>query len=81
MTPDDIAADPSRQSDQTADVLAALDGLGVALRVVRIMRGVSLRQVARDTGLSASTVMRIEQGDDCTVSNARAVLAWIKETT
>lgn len=62
-------ADPS--------VLEVLAGLPVTLKVVRRMRGSSQREVARECGISFSTVCRIEAGEDCTLSSAVAVLRWI----
>jgi transcriptional regulator with XRE-family HTH domain len=62
---------------EVTDVLAVLDRLGPALLVTRTLRGLSLREVARQTGESASTVMRVENGQDCNLSTARALLAWI----
>lgn len=68
------------QSEVT-DVLAVIDRLGPALLVRRTMLGLSLREVARQTGESASTVMRVEKGDDCNLSTARNLLAWIGSAT
>lgn len=59
------------------DVLRILDGLGTSLFTVRVMRGLSQREVARQTGESFSTVSRVENGADCNLSTARALLAWI----
>lgn len=59
------------------DVLRILDGLGTSLFTVRVMRGLSQREVARQAGESFSTVCRVEKGADCNLSTARALLAWI----
>lgn len=65
---------------ETTDVLHVLDTIGVTLMAVRVLRGASQREVARQTGLSLSVVSRVEKGEDCTVSSARALLAWIGGT-
>jgi transcriptional regulator with XRE-family HTH domain len=59
---------------ELASVLAALPLL---LREARRARKLSLRSVARDLGMSFSTVTRIERGEDCALSNAVAVLRWL----
>lgn len=64
-------------SDDTADAIHVLTNLGPTLRTVRTLRGLSLREVARQTGLSFSTVKRIEDGDDCVLSHAILALKWI----
>lgn len=58
-------------------VIEALEGLPVALKVTRLARGVSQREVSRQTGVSYPTISRIEAGDDCLLSNAIAILQWI----
>jgi transcriptional regulator with XRE-family HTH domain len=64
---------------EPTDVLAVIDNLPTTLHTVRMLRGASLRQVARDCGVSFSTITRIEHGEDCNLSHARAVLAWISD--
>lgn len=59
---------------ETADVL---DGLPNALKVLRRSRGVSLRKVAAECGLSFSTVSRMEGGADCSMKSAAAILRWM----
>lgn len=61
----------------TSDVVLILTSLGTTLASVRKIRGMSLREVGRATGLSFSTVTRVEQGEDCAVSSAIALLEWI----
>jgi transcriptional regulator with XRE-family HTH domain len=56
------------------DILA---NLPATLRAVRTLRGQSLREVAKDAGMSFSTVTRIENGEDCALSSAIAILRWI----
>lgn len=65
---------------EITDVLTVLANLGVAVKAVRVARGLSLRKVALETGLSASTVMRIEDGDDCVLSHAAILLVWLGAT-
>ena len=60
-----------------AEILALLDSLPVLVREKRRREGLSLRQAARDTGLSFSTICRCENGDDIVLTHARALLAWI----
>lgn len=59
------------------DVLAVIDALPSVLRTVRIFRGLSLREAAQQMGMSFSTLTRIENGEECNLSNARAAIAWI----
>lgn len=65
---------------EVTDVLSVLDNLGPAVRAVRVARGLSLRAVGRQSGESAATVMRVERGDDCNMSTARALLVWLGAT-
>jgi predicted transcriptional regulator len=67
-------------SAETVGVLAVIDGLPAAVKAVRVIRGQSLREVARLTGESASTVMRVEAGSDCNLTTARALIVWIGAT-
>lgn len=62
---------------ELADVIA---GLPLLLREARRARGLSLRAAARELDMSQSTVMRMERGDDCALSNAVAVLKWLDQT-
>jgi hypothetical protein len=59
------------------EVIDVLSALPETLRSVRLLRGKSLRQVADETGLSFSTVARIEKGEDCALSSAKRLLLWI----
>ena len=64
-------------AEARGDVLHAIDHLSDTLRTVRALRRVSQREVARVTGVSFATVSRVEAGNDCTLSAARALLGWI----
>jgi transcriptional regulator with XRE-family HTH domain len=62
---------------ELAEVIARLPML---LREARRARGLSMRAAARELGISFSTVHRIEEGQDCALSNAVAVLRWLDQT-
>jgi transcriptional regulator with XRE-family HTH domain len=66
-----VAAKPS-------GTIKSLENLPSTLREVRRIRGVSMREVAAQSGTSYKTVGRIEQGHDCAVSSALAVMRWIE---
>lgn len=59
------------------EIADLLDDLPIALRTVRRSRGLSLREVARQTGISFSTVLRIEAGEGCHLDNVLAILRWL----
>lgn len=58
------------------DILAVLDNLPVLVRETRRRKGASMREVGRQTGMAASTVMRVEKGIDCSLENAKVLLRW-----
>lgn len=62
---------------RAARVLASLPGL---LTEARTLRGLSQREVARQTGVSFSTVSRIERGvtETTDIKTALALMAWIE---
>ena len=62
---------------RTSDVIDVLENLGLTVKAVRLARGKSLRQVAKEAGMASSTVTRIEAGEDCALSNAVALLRWL----
>ena len=66
---------------ECTDVLTVLDGLGIAVKAVRVARGMSLREVARQSGESFSTIHRVESGSDFNVSTARSLLRWLGAPT
>jgi DNA-binding XRE family transcriptional regulator len=49
-------------SDQPAVIAAALDQVGVRLKRLRMQRGVTLTSLATATGISKSTLSRLESG-------------------
>jgi ribosome-binding protein aMBF1 (putative translation factor) len=61
---------------EMARVLAALPML---VREARRARGLSIRAAAVQIGCSFSTVTRFERGEDCTLSNAALMLAWLDD--
>lgn len=54
--------------------------LPLLLREARRARGLSLRAAAAQLGMSFSTVTRMEEGNDCALSNAVAVMRWLDQT-
>jgi transcriptional regulator with XRE-family HTH domain len=69
-----------RAESTYGELAAVLESLPDALKVTRRARGVSLRECARQIGVSFSTVNRIEAGEDVVLSNAVAVMRWIDQT-
>lgn len=61
---------------ELADVIAAIPLL---LREKRRTRGLSIREVGKEMGISHSTVARIESGNDYVASHAVIVLMWLAE--
>lgn len=57
--------------------ITALEHLPSTLREMRRVRGLSLRAVARETGLDHSTITHIEQGRDCRLTHALVVMRWL----
>jgi ribosome-binding protein aMBF1 (putative translation factor) len=66
--------EPLTSYSELADVLASLPLL---LREARRARGLSTRRAGAEIDCAFSTVHRIEQGEDCVLSNAVAVLRWL----
>jgi hypothetical protein len=52
---------------------------GQRIRLEREARGLSLRAAAEEIGISFNTLLRIERGNDCRDSNARAVRRWLDD--
>ncbi|MHB1098910.1 MAG: helix-turn-helix domain-containing protein [Burkholderiales bacterium] len=61
------------------DVIAVLIDLPVLVRHERRVRGLSLRDVADQSGVTFSTVSRVENGSGCHLRNAIALLTWIND--
>lgn len=59
------------------ELLQVLADLPVIVRETRRRRGQSLREVADETGVAASTIMRLERGDvGANLGSVVAVLRW-----
>jgi len=69
-----VSAQRLTRYGELADVL---EHMPLILREIRRVRGASLREVARQTGLSFATVHRIEASEDCVLSNAVAIMRWL----
>jgi hypothetical protein len=67
-------------TDTTGDVLTVLARLADTVRTVRLVRGHPVREVARLTGLSASTITRVEEGEDCRLTVAVALLRYVRDS-
>lgn len=63
-----------------AELADIIGNLPLLLREARRARGLALRAAADELGMSFNTVTRIEQGTDCVLSNAVAVLRWLDQT-
>lgn len=51
--------------------------LGTVIRKYRINSELSLREVGKEIGISAATLMRLEQGRDPDGQTVAKVLAWL----
>ncbi len=60
-----------------AEIVEVLDTLPIIMRNARRARRLSVREVARQAGLSFSTVSRMENAEEFTSVSLRAVLAWL----
>jgi transcriptional regulator with XRE-family HTH domain len=64
-------------SVQTNEILRPVQGI----TTIRTLLGKSVRTVAEETGLSPSTVIRLERGDHPTPNANRRIREWIKTQT
>ena len=64
-------------SNEKLDLLAALDGLPNTMRTMRQLKGLSLREVARQMDEDFSTLSRFERGESVQVPFVRKVLVWL----
>jgi transcriptional regulator with XRE-family HTH domain len=71
-----VSTDRPTPYAELADVVGSLPLL---LREARRARGLSQRKAAAQLGMSFSTVWRMEEGHDCALSNAVAVLRWLDQ--
>lgn len=51
--------------------------LGTVIRKYRVNSELSLREVGKEIGISAATLMRLEQGRDPDGQTVAKVLAWL----
>lgn len=65
----------AHHSDPNADTL--LDDLARAVQLRMDLTGASLRQVARETGMSVSTVSRFLAGSTITLDGTCALARWV----
>jgi transcriptional regulator with XRE-family HTH domain len=72
------AAEPT-PADHDAVIVQAIIGLPMRLRAHRAAHDLSLRDTARRVGVAATTLMRIERGEDYAVSSLLAVAAYLDE--
>lgn len=74
-----IMLDPGtvQNTHSDAGIVQAIIGLPMRLKAHRAARELSLREVARQTGIAASTLMRIEHGEDYTVASLIAIAAYL----
>jgi ribosome-binding protein aMBF1 (putative translation factor) len=62
-----------------AELADLIGSLPLLIREARRARQLSLRAAARELGVSFSTISRMENGEDCALSNAVAVLRWLDQ--
>jgi len=62
--------------DELAEVL---DSLPLLCREKRRRDGISMREAARQMGVSLSVVNRMEAGEGLNLSSARSMLQWLGE--
>lgn len=63
-----------------AELAEVIGHLPLLLREARRARGLTQRAAASQLGMSFSTISRMENGEDCALSNATAVLRWLDQT-
>lgn len=71
--------DPTGELTSYAELAGLLASLPLLLREARRHRRLSVRAAGEQIGCSAATVCRVEGGDDCSMSNATAVLRWLDQ--
>lgn len=62
------------------DLVQIIDELPTLLRLMRQARGLALRDVAVQSGVSFNALSRIERGQTCDVSTLRLLLIWLDES-
>lgn len=51
--------------------------LARALKLIRATEGIGVREMAKDIGISAPTLSRIENGKDVDLDSALKLFAWL----
>lgn len=62
------------------ELAEVLDNLPSLVREARRARGLSLRAASKQSGITFTTLMRVEKGEGVTVTTAVAVLRWLDQT-
>jgi len=61
------------------EMVEVIDGLPTVLRMARRMRGLSLRGVAEESGISFNSLSRCERGGEMSTTNLRRLLVWLDD--
>lgn len=64
-----------------SDLVDILDALHLLVRETRRSRRLTMGDVERTTGVSASTICRLEAGAGVSLANAAALLRWLAADT
>ena len=59
------------------ELVEVIDQMPATLRMVRRMRGMSLREAAEKSGVPLNVLSRLERGGEPSVANLRALLIWL----
>jgi len=68
---------PNERPTPYAELADVLDNLPLLVRETRRSRRLSQRAAAADIGCAFSTISRVENAEDCVLSNAIAMLRWM----
>jgi hypothetical protein len=60
-----------------AELAEILEILPVLLREGRRSRRLTLRAASEQTGVGFNTILRVENGNECSVTNAIRILRWL----
>ena len=71
----------SRKPTAFGEMVDVIDSMPTILLNARRARGLSLREVAEKTGLSFSTVSRMESGAEFSSISLKAVLLWLEASS
>jgi transcriptional regulator with XRE-family HTH domain len=52
--------------------------LGEMIRLMRMVQALSIREVSKEIGISAATLLRIEQGKAFDVATLMKLLTWLR---